>query len=79
MMRGHTGLARIQLRLVTEETGFSDGDFIKELDHLFASGGGMGESIQILAESFHLQLLHAAATAIFEQAQLVVGLKIPAA
>ena len=65
----------IELRLIAEEAGFANGDFIQQTHHLGLANGLDGEAFVVFAQSAESQLLHAPAAAVFQKAQLVVGME----
>ena len=64
-----------ELRLIAEEAGFTDGDFVEQQMHFGGARGGAGEQLVILPEAGDVQLLHAAAAAVLQKCEAVIGVK----
>ncbi|MGA9475077.1 MAG: hypothetical protein WBV36_21600, partial [Terriglobales bacterium] len=65
----------VNLGLIAEEAGFSNGDFVEEAAHFSIAGGAGVQLIEIIRKRTRAENLHAALTAIGEQIELIFGLE----
>ena len=73
---GNNDLAQgIQLGLTAKEASLANRDLVQQSDQLGLAHGLDSETLEILAQAWRLEFLHAPPAAIEQQAQLVIGME----